>query len=108
MKRGDIVIVALSGDYGKPRPAMVIQSDLFDGHHSVTLLPITSDRQDAPLFRLSIDPTSENGLQKPSQVMIDKAHTVVREKIGGTIGRLSDPEIVAVNRALALWLGLYQ
>lgn len=72
MRRGDLVMVALQGDYGKPRPALVIQSDLFDGHPSVTILPITSELVEAPLFRLSVDPTPGNGLRKRSQVMVDK------------------------------------
>jgi mRNA interferase MazF len=105
VKRGDLVTIALSGDYGKPRPALVIQSDLFEAHPSVTILPVTSELREAPLFRLRLEPTDDNGLRKPSEVMVDKAHTVAREKIGQTIGRLDDESMLAVNRALAVFLG---
>jgi mRNA interferase MazF len=105
MRRGDLVTITLQGDYGKPRPALIIQSDLFDEHPSVTILPVTSDLRDAPLFRLAIEPSPETGLQKPSQVMIDKAQTVKREKVDSIIGRIDEGTILAVNRALALFLG---
>jgi mRNA interferase MazF len=100
-----LVTIALQGDYGKPRPGLVIQSDLFSEHPSVTILPVTSELREAPLFRITIVPTTENGLRKPSQVMVDKAQTVAREKVGAVIGRIDDPTMVAVNRALALFLG---
>ena len=105
MKRGDVVTVALPGSYGKPRPALIIQSDLFAEHPSVTILPVTSELRDTPLFRISIDPTPGNGLLKPSQIMVDKTQTIPREKIGKTLGQLDETTIVAVNRALALFLG---
>jgi mRNA interferase MazF len=105
MKRGDLVTVSLPGNYGKPRPALVIQSDLFDEHPSVTILPITSDIRETPLFRILVEPNKENGLQKHSQVMIDKAHTVLREKLNGPFGVLDDTSMLAINRALALFLG---
>ena len=79
--RGTVVVVALQGDYGKPRPALVVQSDLFSALPSVTILPITSELRDAPLYRISISPTPETGLQKPSQIMVDKPQTIHREKI---------------------------
>ena len=97
--------IALSGDYGKPRPALVIQSDLFDAHSSVTILPVTSELREAPLFRIAITPSAANGLRSPSQVMVDKAQTVARAKIGKTMGRLDDEVMVGVNRALAVFLG---
>lgn len=105
MKRGDLVTIALSGDYGKPRPALVIQSDLFDAHPSVTILPVTSELHDAPLFRIRLEPTDDNGLRRTSKVMVDKAHTVARAKVGKTIGHLDDESMLAVNRALAVFLG---
>ncbi len=105
MKRGDLVTVAVQGDYGKPRPALVIQSDYFDLHPSVTILPLTSALRDAPLFRITINPREENGLTRPSQVMIDKALTVPREKIGAVIGHIKDDEMLSVTRSLALFLG---
>jgi mRNA interferase MazF len=105
MRRGDLVTIALSGDYGKPRPALVIQSDLFDQHPSVTILPLTSELRKTPLFRITVEPDPGNGLRKPSQVMIDKTQTVPREKIGSTIGRLDDESLMAIDRALAVFLG---
>lgn len=107
MRRGDIVTVVIPGDYGKPRPALIIQSDLFSEHPSITILPITSDQRDsAPLFRLDVDPDETNGLRVACQIMVDKSQTVRREKIGNRIGRLADDRMVAVNQALALWVGL--
>ena len=105
MRRGDLVTVALQGDMGKPRPALVIQSDLFDAHPSVTILPVTSEMRNAPLFRITIDPNETNGLTKPSQVMADKPQSIAREKIGSVIGHLDDEAMLAVNRALAVFLG---
>jgi mRNA interferase MazF len=106
VKRGDLVTVALAGDYGKPRPALVIQSDLFDEHPSITILPVTSELREAPLFRVAIEPSSDNGLRKPSQIMVDKTQTVARSRIGKTIGRVDDGMLLAVNRALAVFLGM--
>lgn len=97
--------IALSGDYGKPRPALVIQSDLFTAHPSVTILPVTGELRDAPLFRIDVKPTSDNGLRKVSAVMVDKPQTVSRARIGSTIGRLDDDSMLAVTRALAVFLG---
>ena len=104
MRRGDIVTVALPGDYGKPRPALVIQSDLFDEHPSLTVLPITSHLVDAPLLRIPIGP--EAGLDRASQIQIDKAQTPRRERVGPVIGRADQAVLGAVNRALAVFLGL--
>lgn len=95
----------MPGAYGEPRPALVIQSDLFEGHPSVTVLPITSDLREAPLFRIGLEPTPENGLRLPSEIMVDKAHTVPRDKIGVIIGRASDTDMLRRTRALALFLG---
>ena len=105
MRRGDIVKVALPGRYGKARPALVIQSDLFDAHPSITVLPITSELRDVPLFRITIEPNQENGLRYTSQVMIDKAHTVPYEKLSLPIGRLTDEQVLIITRALAVFLG---
>jgi mRNA interferase MazF len=104
--RGNLVTVALQGDYGKPRPAVVIQSDLFDGHPSVTVLPLTTELRDTPLFRISVEPSAGNGLRQRSQIMIDKIHTVPRTRLGNTLGKLTDDQQVAVNRSLMLFLGL--
>lgn len=105
MRRGDLVTVALQGDLGKPRPALVIQSDLFDAHPSLTILPVTGELRVAPLFRISVNPSEQNGLSKPSQVMVDKPQSVAREKVGAVIGRLDEETMLAVNRALAVFLG---
>jgi mRNA interferase MazF len=105
MRRGDLVTVALPGDLGKPRPALVIQSDLFDAHPSVTILPVTSELRVAPLFRITVNPSESNGLKKASQVMVDKPQSIARAKVGTVFGRLDDETLLAVNRALAVFLG---
>jgi mRNA interferase MazF len=105
MRRGDLVTVALQGDLGKPRPALVIQSDLFDLHPSVTVLPVTSELRVAPLFRIALSSSELNGLSKASQVMVDKPQSIAREKIGAVIGRLDDETMLAVNRAMAVFMG---
>lgn len=106
MKRGDLVTVAMPGDFGKPRPALVIQSDLFNpSHASITLLLLSSDIVAAPLFRIDVIPSPENGLLRHSQVQVDKIMTVRRERLGPVIGRLDDSTLVAINRALAVFLG---
>lgn len=106
MRRGDLVTVALQGDYGKPRPALVIQSDLFNAHPSITILPVTSELRDTPLFRIALEPDVDNGLRQASQVMVDKAQTIARERVGEIFGRVDDETLVAVNRAVAVFLGL--
>ena len=106
MRRGDLVTVALQGDLGKPRPALVIQSDLFAAHPSVVLLPVTSTLQDAPIFRIGIEPNAGNGLRLPSQVMVDKTQAVPRSRVGPVIGRVDDATMLAVHRALAVFLAL--
>jgi len=105
VNRGAVVVVALQGDYGKPRPALVVQSDMFSTLPSVTILPITSDLRDAPLYRIGIEASPETGLHKPSQIMVDKPQTVPREKVGQVVGHLDYGIMVAVNRAMALFLG---
>ena len=106
-QRGDVVVCVLSGDYGKPRPAVIVQSDLFNPTHaSLTVCPITTYLMDAPLFRLAIEPSAENGLQSASQIMVDKISTLKIEKVHQKIGRLSQEQIDTVNEALRLWLGV--
>lgn len=106
MKRGDLVSIALQGDYGKPRPALVIQSDFFDVHPSVTVLPVTGNLRETPLFRVTVEPTSANALRKTSQVMVDKCMTIPREKIGETFGSLDAGSLLEVERCLAVFLGI--
>jgi mRNA interferase MazF len=105
MRRGDLVTIALQGDYGKPRPALIIQSDLFSEHPSVTILPVTGELREAPLFRIVVKPSELNCLDKLSQIMVDKPQTIAREKIGKVFGRLEDDAMLAVNRALAVFIG---
>ena len=105
MKQGDIIAVSLPGDYGKPRPALVIQSDAFEHLNSVTVLPLTSDVLNLERCRVIVSPTKQNGLQKASQIMVEKASTIPRYKASQLIGRLSPEDMTAVNRALAVFLG---
>jgi mRNA interferase MazF len=88
MRRGDLVTIALQGDYGKPRPALIVQSDLFNEHPSVTALPVTSELCETPLFRIRLEPTPANGLHKVSDVMMDKAQSVPRDRIEDVFGHL--------------------
>ncbi len=106
MSRGDVVLVAARSDYaGKPRPAVVVQSDLFNPtHDSVTLCLVTSELRDAPLFRPDLKPTRENGLSKTSQVMVDKIFSAKRGNIGGRIGILDKESMRRVDEALKVWL----
>jgi mRNA interferase MazF len=106
MMRGDFVTIAVQGDFGKPRPALVIQADQFSEHASVTILPVTSALVPAPLLRVTIEPSAENGLHKPSQVMVDKAMTVKRDKVGSAFGRIDTDALVEVERCLAVFLGI--
>ncbi|MEI8093342.1 MAG: type II toxin-antitoxin system PemK/MazF family toxin [Spirochaetales bacterium] len=105
MTRGNLVTVVVPGEYGKPRPALVVQSNYFAGHPSVSILPITSELRDTPLFRIAVVPGPANGLLLPSQIMIDKLQTVSADKVGLVIGKLDDTTMVSVTRAVALWLG---
>jgi len=108
VRRGEIVTVAAPGDYGKPRPAVVIQADAINqaAPTSVILALITSHLREAPLLRLRLEPTVSNGLERPSDVMLDKLFTAPTAKIGRTLGRLSDQELLALNRQLAFVIGL--
>ena len=106
MKRGDMVSVVIAGHYGKPRPALIIQSDLFREHPSVTIVPVTSTLRDTPLFRLRLEPSPDNGLNVPSDIMIDKITTIPREKIGSVFGHLEQHYILSVERLLALFIGI--
>jgi len=106
-RRGDVVTCAPPGEFGKPRPAVIVQSDLFNATHaSVTLCPITSHDVDAPLFRVILKPTAGNGLKRESQAMADKLTTLRTERIAAVIGRLSDDEVQRLDEALMRWLGL--
>ena len=107
MRRGDVVTVAATGDYGKPRPAVVVQTDALPAAHaSVVVCQMTSDCSDAPDFRVTVDPSERNGLRVKSQVMADKPVTIRRERIGRQIGHLDDKDVARLNIALAFVMGL--
>jgi mRNA interferase MazF len=106
VRRGDVVTIAVAGDYGKPRPALVVQADAFEAIPSVTVLPLTSQLIEASLVRITIPPASANGLRAVSQVMIDKAITVPRVRVGAVIGRLDADALRAVGSALSRFLDL--
>ena len=106
MRRGDLVTIAVSGDYGKPRPALIVQSDAFDEHPSVVVLPLTSELYDTPLFRVAVRAGRSTGLRVPSQIMVDKATAVPRVKLGARLGRVDGATLDAVDQALRGFLGL--
>jgi mRNA interferase MazF len=105
MVRGDLVVAAMQGDHGKPRPALVIQADVFE-LETVTVLPLVSSRLVAALTRVDIEPTPTNGLQAASQIVVHRPSTIRRDKIGRVIGRADDVTMQAVARALTVFLGL--
>ena len=107
ISRGDVVAVAASGDFGKPRPAVVVQSDAFpEEHASVIVCQMTSTLADAPDFRITLEPSETNGLQRISQIMADKPVTVRRGRVSARIGRLDARDVRRLNRGLAFCLGL--
>ncbi|MGL5816501.1 MAG: type II toxin-antitoxin system PemK/MazF family toxin [Phycicoccus sp.] len=107
MRRGDIRIAAARGAYtGKPRPVVIVQDDRFDATASVTVCPLTTSTVDAPLLRLSVEPTEVTGVRQPSQVMVDKVTTMPRAAVGEQVGRLGDTDLVRLDRALLVFLGL--
>lgn len=107
MKRGEVWTAAGGTDYaGKPRPIVIVQDDRFDGTNSITVCAFTSDPTDAPLFRLAVEPGETNGLETLSRLMIDKITTIPKAKLGTRIGRLADDDMVRLNRAVVIFLGL--
>ncbi|MBT1156491.1 type II toxin-antitoxin system PemK/MazF family toxin [Aminobacter anthyllidis] len=107
MRRGDIWIVSGGKDYAsKPRPVVIIQDDNFDATASITVCAFTTDTTDAPLFRLLVEPSEQNGLRSGSRLMVDKITTVPKSKIGARVGRLDDEDILRLNRAVVVFLGL--
>ena len=107
MKRGDVVIVAATGDYGKPRPGVIVQTDAFpETHASIVICQMTSEIVEAPDFRVTIDPSKGNGLRLRSQIMADKPVTVRRGRLGQSIGRLDAGDVGRLNIALAFVMGL--
>ncbi len=106
MKRGDIITISAPGDFGKPRPAVVMQTNLLNcDHASIIVCPFTSNRQDAPLLRIDVLPSALNGLRRPSQIMADKLLTIRREKAGDVIGRLEGEVMRRLEQAVLFVLG---
>ncbi len=106
MKRGEVWTVSGGGYAGKPRPAVVVQDDRFDATASITICVFTTDETDAPLIRLPILPSERNGLRSTSRLMVDKITTVSKDKLGERIGRLDDEDVVRLNRAILIFLGM--
>jgi mRNA interferase MazF len=107
VRRGDVVTVAASGDYGKPRPAVIVQTDALPAEHaSVIVCQMTSDIAEASDFRVTIEPTENNGLRTRSQIMADKPVTIRRERVGRKIGSLDDKDVARLNVALAFVMGM--
>lgn len=107
MRRGDIWTVSGGKDYaGKSRPVVIVQDDAFDATDSITICAFTTDSTDAPLFRLSVEPNERNGLRSPSRLMVGKITTVPKSKVGERIGRLDDEDVVRLNQAVMVFLGL--
>lgn len=107
MRRGEVWTAAGGTDYaGKPRPVVIVQDDRFDGTTSVTICACTSDPTDAPLFRIPVEPSVTNGLKGASRLMVDKITTMPKQKLGARIGKLADDDVLRLNRAMMIFLGL--
>lgn len=107
MRRGEIWTVAGGKDYaGKPRPVVIVQDDSFDATDLITVCAFTTDPTEAPLFRLAVEPNERNGLHAPCRLMVDKITTVPKSKAGAKVGRLDDEDILRLNRAVVVFLGL--
>ena len=107
MRRGDIYTAAARGGYtGKPRPVVIVQDDRFDATASVTICPMTTNPVDAPLTRLIVEATAATGLAEPSRIMVDKMTTIPRDNVREHLGRLSDADVLRLNRAIVTFLGI--
>ena len=107
MRRGDVWTVAGAKAYaGKPRPVVIVQDDSFEATDSITVCPFTTDETEAPLFRLAIEPNERNGLRAACRLMVDKITTVPKTRIGARVGRLDDTDILRLNQAVLVFLGL--
>ncbi len=106
MKRGEVWTVSGAGYAAKPRPAVIVQDDRFDATASVIVCVFTTDQTEAPLFRLPVTPSDRNGLRSVSRLMVDKLSTVSKDRLGARIGRLDDEDVVRLNRAMLVFLGL--
>ncbi|MBL9010854.1 MAG: type II toxin-antitoxin system PemK/MazF family toxin [Alphaproteobacteria bacterium] len=107
MRRGEVWTVSGGKDYaGKPRPVVIVQDDSFNATDSITICAFTTDPTNAPLFRLAVEPNERNGLHAPSRLMVDKITTVPKSKVGDRIGRLDNEDVVRLNQAVMVFLGL--
>ena len=107
MKRGEIWTLAGGGDYTrKPRPVVILRDDHFDTLQSITICPFTTSSVGAPLFRIPVVPTEQNGLEAMSRIMVDKITTVRKVRLGTLVGRLDDEDVIRLNRAMLVFLGL--
>ena len=107
MRRGDIYIAAARGEYtGKPRPVVIVQDDRFDATSSVTVCPLTTNPIDAPLTRITLEPTAATGIEQPSRIMVDKITTIPRGNVRDRVGRIADADVIRLDRALVVFLGL--
>jgi mRNA interferase MazF len=106
VKRGEIWTVSGTGYAGKPRPAVIVQSDAFDATASITVCPVTSERPDAAFARIKVEPNERNGLRFDSHLMVDKITTVRKQKLGRRVGRLAPSEVRSLNQAIMVFLGL--
>ncbi len=107
MRRGEVWAVSGGDDYaGKPRPAVIVQDDSFDATDSITMCAFTTDPTDAPLFRLVVEPNERNGLRSACRLMVDKITTVPKTKLGAQVGRLDDEDMVRLNQAMTVFLGM--
>jgi mRNA interferase MazF len=107
MKRGEVWTAAAGSGYaGKPRPVAILQDDRFDATDSITIVAFTTDATDAPLFRLPVEPDESNGLRAPCRLMVDKITTIPKAKLGTRVGRLSDEDMLRLNRAVLVFLGM--
>ncbi len=106
MKRGEVWTVSGAGYAAKPRPAVIVQDDRFDATASVIVCVFTTDQTEAPLFRLPVTPSDRNGLRSVSRLMVDKLSTISKERLGERIGRLDDEDVVRLNRAMLVFLGV--
>lgn len=107
MRRGDIYVAAARGAYtGKPRPVVIVQDDRFDATTSVTVCPLTTNPVDAPMLRVTVEPTASTGIEQSSQIMVDKVTTMPRVNVRDHLGRLPDGDLVRLDRALLIFLGL--
>jgi mRNA interferase MazF len=107
MQRGDIILSVMAGDYGKPRPTVIVQNDRFNAaHDSIVICPLTSYLTEGLEYRIRIQPTPSNGLNKESELMIDKIAVVRRDKLRETLAHLTATELRHVDNALKVWFSL--